>query len=353
MFPDWIPNIHPFVVHFPVALIIIAVAADIVRVFIQKIDWLNKTTLFLYITGTLGLIAAYFSGQQAVDSVHITGNAIPVVTNHEDWALYTTIFFIIYTIVRTVTYIQNREQKIGFRVFMALFAIIGGGMLWYTGEQGAKLVYKHGVAVGEIDRMSQQIEGLEQQIAMFREEVGPEIREDGSWIWRIGAGAGEALAEYFDIDGDSDIATDTGREDARSHLELPAPTEMTFIHTGGTLHTIDGRIEVNLTDFNGEFKLVHHFIDRENYQYIRMNGGELSQGQIINGTDNVLGSGSIESDGWHTFRVTASGRHFYGYQNGNTIVHTHADEMEPGTTGFALSGEGTVKVRLVEFGSVD
>ncbi len=353
MIPDWIPNIHPFIVHFPVALILMAVAADIVRVFVQKIDWLNKTTLFLYITGTLGLIAAYFSGQQAVDSVQIAGNAIPVVTNHEDWALYTTIFFIIYTIVRTVTYMQNREQKMGFRAFMALFAIIGGGMLWYTGEQGAKLVYKHGVAVGEIDRMGQQIEELEQRLAEFRDEAGPEIRDDGSWIWRIGAGAGEALSEYFTIDGDSGIEKGSGREDGRAHLELTAPSEMTFIHTGGDLQTIDGRIEVNLSEFEGEFKLIHHFIDSENYQYIRMSDGEMSQGQIINGSDNVLGSGSIYTDGWHTFRVTASGRHFYGYQNGNTIVHTHADEMEPGTTGFAISGEGTVKVLLVEFGSVE
>jgi hypothetical protein len=40
-------------------------------------------------------------------------------------------------------------------------------MLWYTGELGAKLVYKHGVAVGEIDRLGQQIEELEQRLAEF------------------------------------------------------------------------------------------------------------------------------------------------------------------------------------------
>ena len=124
---------------------------------------------------------------------------------------------------------------------------------------------------------------------------------------------------------------------------------MSFIHTGGDLATIDGRAEVNLSDFDGDFMLIHHYTDSENYQYIRISGSELQQGQVVNGSDNVLGSGSINWDGWSTFRVTASGRHFYGYQNGNTVVHTHDDEMEAGKTGIAFSGSGEVKIRLVEF----
>jgi uncharacterized membrane protein len=352
MIPDWIPNIHPLVVHFPIALLVIAVLFDAARLYFKDESWLQKAALALYASGSVGLIAAFWSGRRAVETVSVTGDVIPVVTSHEDWALYTLIYFLVFTAIRFVTWWKELEK--GFLLpLLVLIGFGGAGMLWYTGERGAELVYKHGVAVGEIDRLGQQIEELEQRLAQFREEAGPEIREDGSWIWRIGAGAGEALAEYFTIDGDGDIETDTGREDGRSHLELPASSEMTFIHTGGNLQTIDGRAEVNLSGFDGEFKLIHHYSDSENYQYIRMSGGQLQQGQIINGSDNVLGSGSIDSDGWHTFRVTASGRHFYGYQNGNTIVHTHADEMEPGTTGFAVSGEGMVKIRLVEFGSVD
>ncbi len=352
MIPDWIPNIHPLVVHFPIALLVIAVLFDAARLYFKEESWLQKAVLALYATGSVGLIAAFWSGRRAVETVSVTGDAIPVVTTHEDWALYTLIYFLVFTAIRFVTWWKELEK--GFLLpLLVLIGFGGAGMLWYTGERGAELVYKHGVAVGEIDRLGEQIEELEQRLAQFREEAGPEIREDGSWIWRIGAGAGEALSEYFTIDGDSDIETDTGRDEGRSHLELTASSEMTFIHTGGDLRTIDGRIEVNLSGFDGEFKLIHHYRDSENYQYIRITGSELQQGQIINGFDNVLGSGSIDTDGWHTFSVTASGRHFYGYQNGNTIVHTHADEMEPGTTGFAVSGDGMVKIRLVEFGSVE
>ena len=222
-------------------------------------------------------------------------------------------------------------------------------MLWYTGELGAKLVYKHGVAVGEMDRLSQQIEELEQRLAGFREETGPELRDDGSWNWRIGAGADQGLTESFTIDGTSDIQSSTAREDGRTHLELTAADEKLFLITGGDLSALDGRAEVNLSEFDGEFLLIHHYTDSENYQYIRISGSQLQQGQMIDGSDNVLGSGQIETGAWSTFRVTASGRHFYGYQNGNTIVHTHDGEMEAGKTGIAFRGSGVVKIRLIEY----
>ena len=348
MLPDWIPNIHPFVVHFPIALLVIAVLFDLARLWFREQSWLQNAVIALYTTGTVGLVAAFWSGRRAVESVSVTGDAIPVVTSHEDWALYTLIFFGIFTAGRLWTWWKDLEKGWMLPVLVAP-ALIGTGMLWYTGEQGAKLVYKHGVAVGEIDRLGQQIEEMEQRLAGFREEAGPELRDDGSWTWRIGAGADQALTESFSVEGVETVDASTGRDDGRTHLELTATSEMTFIHTGGDLATIDGRAEVNLSDFNGDFLLIHHYTDSDNYQYIRISGSELQQGQMINGSDNLLGSGPINRDGWSTFRVTASGGHFYGYQNGNTIVHTHDDEMEEGKTGIAFSGSGEVKIRLAEF----
>jgi len=352
MLPDWIPNIHPFIVHFPIALLVVAVLFDLSRLWFREQSWLHNAVIALYATGTIGLIAAFWSGRQAVETVSVTGSAVPVVTSHEDWALYTLIFFGIFTTVRLWAWWKELEKGWLLPALIAP-ALIGTGMLWYTGELGAKLVYKHGVAVGEIDRLSQQVEELEQRLSEFREEAGPEIREDGSWSWRIGAGASQAIAEAFTIEGFDEAHASTGRDDGRTHLELSATEEKSFLYTGGELSAIDGRAEVNLSDFDGDFLLIHHYTDSENFQYIRISGPELQQGQVVNGSDNVLGSGQIDTEGWSTLRVTASGGHFYGYQNGNTIVHTHADEMEAGTTGFAMSGEGTVKVRLIEFRNVE
>lgn len=225
-------------------------------------------------------------------------------------------------------------------------------MLWYTGEMGAKLVYKHGVAVGEIDRLQQQIETLERDLSAFREEAGPELRDDGSWIWRVGPGADDILADAFIIDGSTDFTAESGRADGIHHLNLQAGDEASYILYGEAMRSVDGRIELNTEEFEGEIALIHHYRDPSTYQYLRLSGGELGQGQMIEGSDNVLGSGQIDTSGWYTLRVTASGAHYYGYQNGRTIVHTHDDEMEPGRTGFLIRGKGTLRIRLVEFSSI-
>ncbi|WP_069132244.1 DUF2231 domain-containing protein [Rhodohalobacter halophilus] len=348
MLPDWIPNIHPLIVHFPIALLVTAVLFDLIRLRFNQLNWLQNTVIALYSIGSIGLIAAFFSGRQAVETVTVLGEAVPVVTSHEDWALYTLIFFGLFTALRLYTWWKDLEKG---WVFPALIipALIGTGMLWYTGEQGAKLVYKHGVAVGEIDRLNEQIESLEQRLAEFREDAAPDIREDGSWTWRISAGADQALTESFSIEGADNFQASTEREDGRTHLEITGPEEELFMITGGDLSVIDGRAEINLEDFDGEFMLIHHYTDTENYQYIRITGSELQQGQMLNGSDNILGTGQIEEERWSTFRVTASGPHYYGYQDQQTILHTHNDELEPGQTGIALKGSGTVKIRLIEF----
>ncbi|MCC5939927.1 MAG: hypothetical protein JJU37_00145, partial [Balneolaceae bacterium] len=290
-------------------------------------------------------------GREAVETVSVTGDAVPVVTSHEDWALYTLIYFLVFTGIRFVTWWKQLEKGFVLPV-LVIFALVGTGMLWQTGELGAKLVYKHGVAIGEIDRLQQQIETLERDLSAFREEAGPELRDDGSWIWRVGAGADEILAEAFTIEGSTEFTADAGQSDGIHHLNLQAADETSYILYGEAMSSMDGRIELNTEEFEGEVALIHHYQDPSTYQYLRLSGSELSQGQIIDSSDTVLGSGQIDNTGWYTLRVTASGGHYYGYRNGQTVVHTHADQLESGKTGFMIRGEGTVLMRLVEFASI-
>ena len=39
LIPEWAPNIHPLIIHFPIALLLFAVFTDTLSVWFQK-DWL-------------------------------------------------------------------------------------------------------------------------------------------------------------------------------------------------------------------------------------------------------------------------------------------------------------------------
>ena len=48
LLPGWAPNLHPLVIHFPIALLIVAAFADLVDTLFARPRWLASaaTTLF-------------------------------------------------------------------------------------------------------------------------------------------------------------------------------------------------------------------------------------------------------------------------------------------------------------------
>lgn len=41
MVPEWAPNAHPIVVHFPIALLVLAILADFLSVVLWRHTWLQ------------------------------------------------------------------------------------------------------------------------------------------------------------------------------------------------------------------------------------------------------------------------------------------------------------------------
>ena len=59
MLPDWAPNIHPLVIHFPIALLFTAALVDTVALFLRSNDFLRKGAFSLYMLGGLTVVAAF------------------------------------------------------------------------------------------------------------------------------------------------------------------------------------------------------------------------------------------------------------------------------------------------------
>lgn len=353
LLPDWIPNLHPFIVHFPVALLVLALFAEFTRLLFRRSAWLDRTTVALYIAGTLSLFIAYISGQRAIDTVQLTGAATSVAAAHEDWALYTSLFFLLFTPLRTVAWWRKMDTGWYGRLAITFVSFIGIGLLWQTGEQGTKLVYKHGVAVNEVDQLQERINSLESRLAEFRENAAPITGNDGSWSWIIRPGSAESIDEYFDIEGETSPEADVLNDEQGFYLGLNAVDSQWFLFSGQETGNIEGTVELNVDEFDGIFKLVHHFRNRDSYQYLRLENGLLSQGQYRDGQDHVLESREITTDNWLTLRVSASGTHFYAYLNGENVLHTHEDEMDAGMSGFYFDGNGQLKLRSISFTAIE
>jgi len=146
-----LPNLHPAVVHFPIALLTVAVAFDVACLVLRR-EWLDRSAAALYALGALGAWAAYLAGDEAAEGL---GN-VPVavgrlIDEHEEWALRTVITFAIVAAARLlIAWRERRQQQIGWipaRAAIGGVALVGLWMLVQTAEHGGALVYRNGVAV--------------------------------------------------------------------------------------------------------------------------------------------------------------------------------------------------------------
>ena len=100
LLPEWAPNLHPMIVHFPIALILAAIGADLLSMVVRRWEWTRPATVALYLVGGASTVVTYVTGTWAAGSVTVTADAQSVLTEHANLGWWTMWFFGVYALVR-------------------------------------------------------------------------------------------------------------------------------------------------------------------------------------------------------------------------------------------------------------
>ena len=150
-------DLHPIIVHFPIALLFIYSLIKILRIqkWFPKASW-QTTEQFLLLIGTLGIFAAKSSGEVAK---HLSNPDKNLVGMHELFANATTLFYVALLIIEflplIIIFIQRKKiisekyitimgkisNKIKHKALVITLSVLGLISLFVTGLLGGVLVY--------------------------------------------------------------------------------------------------------------------------------------------------------------------------------------------------------------------
>ena len=313
MTSDWAPNVHPLVVHFPVALLWVAALVDAVALVVRRRHpWVRTSAVGLYALGALSAAAAFLTGRSASDSVDLPAQALTTLNAHADWALYLVWFAGLYALARVAALRADRQRRVAVHLPLAALGVVGLLLVQQTAERGGRLVYQYGVAVAD----------------------GP-------------AGV-DAPSAPPDTSGAARLDVLSGAP-ARGQTFTVAPGRPTLAVLPDTLGDLEVRATLDLSGFTGTAALVHHLRGPGDYDVLALDklaagAVTLRQGRVEGGRETTMDRGTAPLDGPAALKAYAVGTHFRGYLGGEQLTHPHADAAPPGRVGLRLDGSGAVRV---------
>ncbi|PQJ35952.1 hypothetical protein BSZ35_16280 [Salinibacter sp. 10B] len=338
LIPEWAPNLHPMLVHFPIALLLGAIGADVMALGLRRwavqrpLNWLRPATVALYVAGAVSAVVTYFTGSWAADAVSVPAAAEATLSEHANLGWWTMWFFGIYALVRLGAHLWPKtRERVSVHVVLLLVALGGGYLLYETGEHGAEMVYRYGVGVQQAEAESASV------------EPGLTIGENG-WQWQPQSDTAWTSRMTWLEGRPTDVQASLDTTNAgRVVLALRPTAPVTFV-VPDTLGAVQFSAEMNLDGFEGTASLLHHVQGAQSYDFLTVDGSTLQQGRMTDGTRSTFATSTVDGGGWRTIRAVGDGTHFRGYVDGEMMVHGHGDAAEPGSVGLRLEGTGTVRI---------
>ena len=147
-FPLHVPEmVHPFIVHFAIALPFFIIIFELVNLFAKKRTMGILSFAFMVIL-TLILYAAMLTGKADAElaKAAMSADAKALLLEHKQWGIY---LFYASVVLMLIKLLSVMVRKTPMRVFFLLVLFLYAAATLATGKRGGDLVYTYGVNVGE------------------------------------------------------------------------------------------------------------------------------------------------------------------------------------------------------------
>jgi uncharacterized membrane protein len=133
-------HLHPMLVHFPIALVVIGFLADVTSLFFKKEPCLSRLGFYLLILGTLSALATWLTA--ILFTSEMSGSAGKIKETHVLFALITLGILIATSAFRILLHSGNRENT---KLKWVAFTLYALAMIFVsiTGYYGGTLVYNY------------------------------------------------------------------------------------------------------------------------------------------------------------------------------------------------------------------
>ena len=342
LLPDWAPNLHPLVLHFPIALLFAAASFDLVGLLTRDRGSWRRTADWLYAVGALSAVATWYTGTLAADSVFLPTEANAVLTEHADLGKFTMWFFAAYGLARTGLAFTTLAARTGVRAILFLLGVGGLFLMTITATHGAELVYRHGVGVEAVE--SRPATPL---VAPQSTDTGLS-RSDAGWMWTP-ARAAAWIAEAEFVEGSAETLksalVDGGERGDVLELTASGPTLFVFARQ---IDRLQVDLALDLSDFDGTVLVAHHVQEDGSYGFTSFGEGAVRLGKSENSDLLIQATESFDGSDWRDLRIVADGTHFRSYVDTRMAIHGHGAALTPGAVGLRINGTGPVRLAVMQ-----
>lgn len=131
--------LHPMLVHFPIALALVALLADVASYLFKNTCWLNKAAVALTVLAALGALASLTSGFMFTKPTAGLAEVIKLV--HIKYAITTTILLCIAALVALFAMIRYSYKNVALKYSVTILLIAAAVFVSLTGMEGGSIVY--------------------------------------------------------------------------------------------------------------------------------------------------------------------------------------------------------------------